>query len=287
MKQIICSFLVALVFFSPYALGAEKDYVIGAGDVLDIKIYAGGESQQELTVTVYSKGDITVSFIGRIDAKGLTTSELADRIAKKLNGKYYIDPEVLVSVREYHSLRYFISGAVQSPGEYTLTSQPTLLELIAKAGGVLPTRGNVAYILKQDLDVEHLKPEDAKDPVKIDLAELLDRGDVSHDIKLDVGCLVYIPHQNSLDQSTLKIYVEGQVKQPGVYDYQSGLTALKACITAGGFAQFAAPNRASVIRPNGDKREVIKINLEDVQKGVIPDLQLKPGDRVLVPETWL
>ena len=56
---------------------------------------------------------------------------------------------------------------------------------------------------------------------------------------------------------------------------------------AGGFAQFAARNRAEIIRQNGDKVEVIKINLNDVQKGKISDIELKPGDRIHIPETWL
>jgi len=91
----------------------------------------------------------------------------------------------------------------------------------------------------------------------------------------------------SLKQSKLKIYVEGEIKAPNAYDFQPGITALKVCITAGGFTTFAAPNRTKIIRKNKDKIEVIKINLEKVQNGKIPDIELKPGDRVYVPESWL
>jgi polysaccharide export outer membrane protein len=77
------------------------------------------------------------------------------------------------------------------------------------------------------------------------------------------------------------------VKKPGIYDYQPGLTALNACIMAGGFGKFAAPNRTKIIRNQGGKQEIIKINLNDVKKGKIPDIELKPGDRIHVPETWL
>lgn len=91
----------------------------------------------------------------------------------------------------------------------------------------------------------------------------------------------------SLKQSKLKIYVEGEIKAPNAYEFEPGITALKACITAGGFTTFAAPNRTKIIRKNKDKIEVIKINLEKVKDGKIPDIELKPGDRIHVPESWL
>ena len=67
----------------------------------------------------------------------------------------------------------------------------------------------------------------------------------------------------------------------------AGMTALNACIMAGGFDTFAAPNRAKVIRKSGDKAEVIKINLKNVKAGKTPDVRLQPGDRIHIPETWL
>lgn len=87
--------------------------------------------------------------------------------------------------------------------------------------------------------------------------------------------------------SKLKIYVEGEVKSPNAYDYEPGMTALKACIIAGGFTTFAAPNRTKIIRQKGEEIEVIKTNLNDVKDGEIPDVEVFPGDRINVPESWL
>ncbi len=83
------------------------------------------------------------------------------------------------------------------------------------------------------------------------------------------------------------ISVEGEVKRPGVYDYQKGLTALNACILAGGFDKYAAPNRTIIIRKEGDEQTTIQINLDDVRRGKVPDVELKPGDWIHVPESWL
>ncbi|MDY7038494.1 MAG: polysaccharide export protein, partial [Thermodesulfobacteriota bacterium] len=76
-------------------------------------------------------------------------------------------------------------------------------------------------------------------------------------------------------------------KKPGLYDFQPGMTAMNACIMAGGFDKFAAPNRTRIIRTKGDEVEVIKINLNHVKEGKTPDIELQPGDRIHVPETWL
>jgi polysaccharide export outer membrane protein len=65
------------------------------------------------------------------------------------------------------------------------------------------------------------------------------------------------------------------------------MTALNACIMAGGFNEFAAPNRTKIIRQEKDRQIIIKINLNDVKKGKIPDTEMKPGDRIHIPETWL
>ncbi len=248
--------------------------------------------QYEGNLRVSDSGAVTVPFIGVINAKGLTIPDLETRIAKTLARDYFVNPQVVIVIKEYHSLQYYISGAVRSPGLYRLDSKPTLMELIAKAGGLMPDRGNVAYILRGSTK-EIKKGEDIKrlikktKPNRIDLKKLLDQGDMSQNVTLRSGDVVYIPLQKSLDLAESKIYVDGEVRKPGIYNYQPGMTAMNACIKAGGFDKFAAPNRTRIIRKEGDKRVVIEIDLNDVREGKAPDVELRPGDRIHVPETWL
>ena len=285
-------FQVFLYLFSGLSVAQSKAYLIGPRDILTLTIYAGGEEQQEVDLTVSARGMINAPFIGPVRAEGLTIPQLEALINEPLARDYFVDPQVNISIKEYHSLHYYISGAVQSPGMYVMSSKASLMELIAKAGGVLSQRGNVAYILRASTEqiaggqeIENLISH--KDPIKVDLKRLLDKGDMSFNLILQSGDVVYISLQKALDLAESKIYVEGEVKKPGIYDYQPGLTALNACIMAGGFAKFAAPNRTRIIRKQGEKQEIIKINLNDVKKGKIPDIELKPGDRIHVPETWL
>ncbi len=267
-------------------------YRIGPGDVLSLRIVAGGEEQHAANLTVSSQGLINAPFIGSIKAAGLTVSQLESQITEPLAADYLVDPEVTVTVSEYHSLHYYISGAIGSPGLYEMKSQPTLLELIAKAGGVSANRGNIAYILRppEKSDPAKAKSDNSdspKPPLKIDLKKLLDQGDMSQNIVLQTGDVVYVPLSTSLNLAESKIYVEGEVQSPGAYDFQEGMTALSACIMAGGFSKFAAPNRARIIRQDGDNQKVIKIDLDDVKMGKIQDMEIMPGDRIHIPETWL
>jgi polysaccharide export outer membrane protein len=149
----------------------------------------------------------------------------------------------------------------------------------------------VAYILR-DSTKEVVEGEDVeklisnREPLKVDLQGLLDRGNMRHNVTLQSGDVVYIPLQTALNLAESKVYVEGEVKEPGVYDYRPGLTAMNACIMAGGFDKFAAPNRARIIREADKDKTVIKINLNDVKKGEVRDIELRPGDRIHVPESW-
>ena len=293
-KPLITILIISIILlsFSRVSLSQTKDYLIGPRDILSLTIFAGGEKQQEVDLTVSGQGMINVPFIGPVKAEGLTVPELELMIAGPLAKDYFVDPEINIRIKEYHSLQYYISGAVKTPGLYEMMAKASLMELIAKAGGVLPERGNVAYILRESAgniregeDIENLIS--GKDPIKVDLKSLLDKGDMTHNPMLESGDVVYIPLEKALNLAESKIYVEGEVKKPGVYNYQPGLTALNACILAGGFDKFAAPNRARIIRQAGEEQEIIRINLDDVKEGKIPDIELKPGDRIHIPETWL
>jgi polysaccharide export outer membrane protein len=291
MKQkFILIFLFCMVVVSTGFCQTDT-YHIGPRDVLSVTIYAGGVKQETAVVTVSEHGKINVPFLGSVSARGLTLAELETAIQTPLEQDYFVDPQVNVQIKEYHSIRFFISGAVKKPGLYEMTSATNLLELVAQAEGVLPDRGSIAYVLRE---IHGLKTEEdvrnavkSNATIKVDLTRLLDEGDMSHNIILVSGDIVYIPRANKLDQSVYKIYVEGEVKKPGVYTYQPGMTAMAACVLAGGFDKYAAISRVKIVRNENGKQEIIKVNLEKVQDGRTLDIPIKPGDHIHVPETWL
>jgi polysaccharide export outer membrane protein len=128
--------------------------------------------------------------------------------------------------------------------------------------------GNIATPLIGEIPVEGKLPTDA--------AELL-----AH--RLSDGYYVNPRVIIGVKESAAKVFVLGEVARPGAYSVKDGLTALNACILAGGFSDYAALNRVKVVRQGRDRTDVYKIDLGKVRKGEKPDLVLKPGDRIEVP----
>lgn len=276
-------------------LAVSEGYLLGPADIIAVTIFAGGEEQVAVDLTISEQGGVNFPFIGSFKAAGLTTSDLEKSVYVALEKDYFVDPQVHIRIKEYHSLHFFISGAVKKPGKYEMQSTTTIMDLVAKAEGLTPERGNIAYIMRDTnrvvavnvMSAQELIDNGAIEPLKVNLIKLLDEGDMSHNVTLIAGDSVYIPFAKGLNQSELKVYVSGEVKNPALYEYQPGMSALSVCIMAGGFDKHAAPNRTTIVRVENGKQEVLKIDLEDVVEGKIQDIPLKPGDRVHVPESWL
>lgn len=85
-----------------------------------------------------------------------------------------------------------------------------------------------------------------------------------------------------------EIFVLGEVKRPGALPMLGKyITVLEAVTKAGGFTEIAAPNRTKVIRIEDGVEKTISVNLNKVKKGNKSlDIILKPGDVIVVPETY-
>ena len=84
-----------------------------------------------------------------------------------------------------------------------------------------------------------------------------------------------------------QVRVVGQVKTPQSVAYREGMTALDVLLAAGGLTEFAAGNRAKILRKDEHGKDVtIKLRLDDVlTKGnMSQNVAVKPGDVLVVPE---
>lgn len=122
--------------------------------------------------------------------------------------------------------------------------------------------------------------------VTVDLRDLLDRGDYVHDLTIHPGDFVMIGSSKVDTITENYVFVEGAVRTPQQIEFAQGLTALQAVIQAGGFSDVASPNRSTLTRvaPDGTISST-RIKLRDIQRGKLPDVPLKPGDRINVPES--
>ncbi len=117
----------------PEGIVPPADYVIGAEDVLSIVVWREKELSAE--VTVRPDGVVTLPLLNDVQAAGLTPDQLRQQITTAA-AKFVADPTVTVIVRTINSRKVYIMGEVRAPGPYPLTAPMTVLQLIARAGGL-------------------------------------------------------------------------------------------------------------------------------------------------------
>ena len=114
---------------------------------------------------------------------------------------------------------------------------------------------------------------------------------LARDIEKSLSEYVKAPKVNVVVMIAVSVYsqvkVIGQVKAPQALPYRDGMTILDAVLAVGGLGQFAAGNRAHVVRTENGKQTEIKVKLDAlVNNGDMKqNLLLKPGDVLVVPET--
>lgn len=110
------------------------DYVIGADDVIAVTFWREKDMSGEAIVR--PDGMISLPLINDILAAGLTPEQLRVKVMDAA-GRFVQDPSATVSVKAINSRNVFITGQVARPGPYPLTSAMTVMQLVARAGGLL------------------------------------------------------------------------------------------------------------------------------------------------------
>lgn len=111
-----------------------QDYRIGALDTVNIAVYQEPDISSS-GVVVDAAGIISMPLIGRISAAGKTSTQLADILAAKLAERFYVNPQVTVTVASSVAQRVTVQGDVKEPGIYPISGPTTLLDTIALAKG--------------------------------------------------------------------------------------------------------------------------------------------------------
>lgn len=84
-----------------------------------------------------------------------------------------------------------------------------------------------------------------------------------------------------------QVRVLGEAQQPAALPYQAGMTVLDVMLGVGGLTEFAAGNRAKLIRGRGQQQQTYRIRLNDLMRrgDVSANVSVRPGDVILIPET--
>lgn len=261
-----------------YDFQAELDeYRLGKNDVLDIFVFSHPElSSQRVNLgeiagtTVRKDGKIHLPVIGSIQAEGLTLTAFEELLHDAV-AKFVVEPHVHVEILKHESQKFYVLGEVARPGAFPVDGDTTLIEAVGLAGGV-PSTG----------DLESATVVRGGKLLPINLADVLRRGDVSRNVYMRNGDLVYVP-----DNVDKKVFVLGEVKQPGVVPIdRDHVTLAEALAKSGGPTPASARRELAVLRGGFAKPIVYRLDLE---RALLFDAQIKlrPGDRVVVAPTGL
>jgi len=249
----------------PRLCSADGPYVIGVGDILEIQVWDNKDLNQ--TVFVRPDGKVSLPLVGEIQAGGQTVLQLQG-LLNQAYSKTVKSASVTVIIKEIKSRPVYFVGGFAKPGVEQLTRDMTLLSAISTVGGLLPTAdGENGFILR-----------DGK-RIPVDFTKLIQKGDVTQNIPLQVGDSVVAPVADL-------VYVHGEVKTPGAIKSTSDLTVLRAISQVGGITPLGAKGRVEILRGQGEKKERIVVDVDKMMGSPNdnPDVRLKPGDIIFVPQ---
>lgn len=123
----------AAVAVATATVDVPRDYVIGTEDVLEVRFWKDANLSRE--VVVRPDGKIALELLNEVQAAGLTPEQLRDALMTEAR-KFMEDPSVAVIVKQINSRRVFITGMVEKPGVYPITTGMTVMQLISISGGL-------------------------------------------------------------------------------------------------------------------------------------------------------
>jgi polysaccharide biosynthesis/export protein len=127
---------------------AGSDFVIGAGDVLNIFVWK--EAEVSRSVPVRPDGKISLPLVNDVQASGLTALELKKVLEEKLS-KFFADPNVTVTVETVNSQKVTVMGEVTGAGPKPLAGPTRVMDILATSGFTPFAKTTKIYILR-DVD---------------------------------------------------------------------------------------------------------------------------------------
>ena len=254
---LFCAVVVGAVVPAAFA---EEAYMLGGGDTVDIVVYG----QPDLTTAVrisQDDGTITFPLLGEVAISGLSPEEAGRKIAKLLkDGGFIKKPQVALTVKEFQSHKIPVMGQVNNPGQYSLKGENRVIDLVSQAGGLRSDAADIIIVVKNE-NGKQVKHE-------IDLLRFY-AGDMGQNIKVSRGDFVLVPKMD-------EFYIHGEVKRPGMYRLERGMTVMQAISVGGGISDRGSLKGVKVTRVQDDgTTKKIKVDLTS---------KVKPKDVLYVKE---
>lgn len=280
----------------------DGKYLLSPGDHINVSVYGAPEFDQN-DLVIRPDGYVTIKPLGEINAAGADIDGLTGAIEDGLR-RYLKNPEVSLSVTQFHPAIVYVLGEVQKPGAYEIhgdIEQPdspnavlargrlTVSNLIANAGGITQ-RADVRQVTVKNNETHKQRT--------VDLVRMLKDGETSQDVMIHSGDTIYVPalqSQAQLDDDTLRLLsqsalapgtftvrVLGKVNTPGVYPINAQSPGIHSAIaSARGYLIEANQQKVRVLRKNGQGDNRLSVITVDPTQS---DFMLRDNDVVVVDE---
>ena len=187
-------------------------YVLGPDDQITVFVLEAEEFSKS-PIRIDASGSVNLPMVGRVQAANLTIEQFEAELRQRLS-KYIRDPQVTVSVTEFHSQPVSVLGMVNIPGVQQLQGRKTFVEILSMAGGLRPEAAPVAKITRR-LEYGRIPLPGAQDDptgqfsmAELDMRNVLKAANPEENILIQPFDVITIP-KGSI------VYVTGEVKKSG------------------------------------------------------------------------
>ncbi|MCH1602945.1 MAG: SLBB domain-containing protein, partial [Luminiphilus sp.] len=241
-----------------------ESYRLGVGDQLIVQLF--GKENEQLNLQIGRSGDVSFPKLGSITLSGLTFEDARDLINTRVE-QQLIGVNAIVSMGRLRAINVFMAGEVSVPGAYSVSAMTTVTQALFQAGGVTDIGSLRSIQVRRAGSVV----------ATFDTYALLMKGDVSDDIRLQSGDVVFVPPYTSV------IDVEGELKRPMVYELAGGETMGDVLAMAGSFTRDAYP-ALSILTRQSDSLGLPQATTIDLSDASQLSLAAQDGDTLKVPK---
>lgn len=248
--------------FAPVSdVPVPADYTVGAGDEIVIQLFGKENTTHRLRVN--RAGTINFPSLGPVQVAGMSFSDVRDSLNQRVK-EQMIGVRSDISLGEMRTMQVFVMGDAYKPGAYTVSALTTISQAIYYSGGFGESGALRNVQLKRNGQVIR----------KLDMYDLLLKGDARNDVRLLPGDVVFIGAVGNT------IAIDGEVNRPAIYEVKSGETYKQAIQMAGGFTANAYSDQIEVKRYAAKgARDALTLNFSQSHD---QQTKVKDGDAVNV-----
>jgi protein involved in polysaccharide export with SLBB domain len=253
----------------PMDLPAGPDYVVGPGDGLTISL-TGGISQR-LQRVVDREGRVALPEVGAVDVTGRSLGDVQHLVQTILRRQFRgVDADV--SLSRIRTVRVYVTGDVERPGAYDVSSLSTPLNALYIAGG--PTSGGSLRILRHYRGKQLIQEVDVYDLLLHGI-----RGDVQ---RLQAGDTIQVPPLKG------QVTIEGMVRRPAVYELNGEKGLAEVLELAGGVLPSGTLRHVDVERVESHEgRTMLRLDIPETNSDAsvnkaLEDFAVQDGDKIKI-----